>query len=109
MRLRIQNNHTRILICAKNKEGNMWNKKVKKEIKKAFNKTKLNLDFGNGYLSIYNSKGISCEFYPCYSDESLESEILTATYKVDGKIRELDLCIPEDTYEFVDVVKKILK
>lgn len=84
-----------------------WNKTVKNSLRKSFKKTDFTLDFGDGYLNIMRSDGIHCEFYPSYEDS--EHCYLTATYTVFGnKNKEINILIPDEIQEFVEIVKDIL-
>lgn len=85
----------------------MISKFLKNEIKDAFQGSGLTLSFGEGFINIARGDGMHCEFCTCAEEE--ESLYLTATYKVDGKEKTFDFCIPDEVEEFKTVVQKILK
>jgi len=86
---------------------NGWSRALRSELDDAFSDTDFSLAFGDGYLNIARPDGLNCEFYPCGQDA--EYCMLTATYTIDGKERELDFEIPYQTEAFVAAVKKVLK
>jgi predicted phage-related endonuclease len=84
------------------------NSEIKAILRDAFRKTDLTIQIGDGWVNIARPDGVHCEFYPCYGRADLPEEYLTARYTLDGTETDIDLHIPNQINEFVDVCKQIL-
>lgn len=83
------------------------NKTLQRKIRNAFESTELTVEFGDGWVNVARPDGIHCEFYPCLGDGQLD-DVLTATYTLDGIETDIDMHVPDQIDEFVDVCQKIL-
>jgi predicted phage-related endonuclease len=84
------------------------NTEIKHVIRDAFRGTNLTVRIGNGWVNIARPDGVHCEFYPCIERVDLPEEYLTARYTLGGIETEIDLHIPKQIDEFVNVCKQIL-
>lgn len=84
----------------------MLNIKQKQYLKELFKSTNYKLSFGEGFVNIKRTDGMHCEFYTCA--ENHEGYYITATYTVKNKVTDINLYIPDESNEFVDIVKEIL-
>lgn len=83
------------------------NKALERAIVRGFQDTDLAVSFGDGWVNVARPDGIHCEFYPCYG-EGFPDDVLTSTYTLDGTETEIDLHVPSQIGEFVEVCQKIL-
>jgi hypothetical protein len=83
------------------------NKALQRKIVLGFERTDLTVCFGDGWVNVARPDGIHAEFYPCYGDGYPE-DVLTATYTVDGIETEIDMHVPSQIDEFVEICEKIL-
>ena len=78
--------------------------KIKKQITEAFTLTKYTVTFGKDWVNVMRPDGVHCEFYP-----STDYQFLSAQYTLKGIETEINLEIPSQLNEFVDICKEILK
>ena len=83
------------------------NKALERKITKAFKHTGLSVVFGDGWVSVMRGDGIHAEFNTCFGDDAPD-DMLTGIYTIDGKETEIDLHVPSEIDELVDVCKSIL-
>ena len=74
----------------------------RRELIKQLKSVGLYAEIGDDWINIRDKSGTNCEFYG-------SGEHVCGTYTVDGRERELDFWLPQDTEEFVTTVYKILK
>lgn len=79
---------------------------IDKDLIKALSKEGYSVSLSGDSVNIARSDGVHCEFYKCGEYE--KGFILTATYTVEGRERDIDVSIPDETGLFIAYVKNIL-